>query len=245
MKIVFQIRSIVSCALYPFFMLIISSVVILQNIFFAKRKWEDAIISFWGRTSCRMFGVDVQVRGLENIPSGGAVFLFNHTSFFDIFAMSGYLPSIRFGAKIELFSIPVFGRAMMRAGMLPIARERRNEVIRVYEAASERILNGERFALAPEGTRQIIEKLGPFKSGPFIFALNTGAMIVPVVIKGAAAILPKGSVFPNWGIRNRRIDLIVLPAFETSSWQIEQRRELQEQVRNSMLVHFEANQLSN
>lgn len=231
-------RSLIGVILLPIHTALCASAMVIVNITLNNRKIEDHIVEFWTRNCCRMFGVKVVTHGLENRPAGGFLYVFNHTSFFDIFAMNGWLGSFRFGAKIELFNIPVFGAGMRRAGILPIARHRRDEVFKVYQAAEARIKAGERFALAPEGTRQETERLGPFKSGPFIFAINAHAPIVPVIVKGAAAILPKGHMIPNWGVWSRTVTLTVLPPVSPEGYTLDQRPELQEKVRKLMEPYF-------
>lgn len=237
-KILSYPRSLLALILFPLHTVLCAAALICVNLTVNNRKIEDHIVEFWTRNACRMFGVQVEVKGLENRPDGGFLYVFNHTSFFDIFAMNGWLGSFRFGAKIELFKIPIFGAAMRRAGILPIARERREEVFKVYQAAEARIKAGERFALAPEGTRQRTERLGSFKSGPFIFAINAKAPIVPVIIKGAAEILPKNHIVPNWGVWSRTISLQVLPAIDPLPFAIENRPQLQEMVRKVMAPYF-------
>ena len=239
LKLLSYPRSLLAVIYLPIHTVLCSSLIILINVLFNNRKWEDQIVYLWTRPVCWMFGVKVVTKGLENRPPGGFIYVFNHTSFFDIFAMSGWLGSFRFGAKIELFKIPIFGMGMRRAGILPIARERREEVFKVYKAAEARIANGERFALAPEGTRQTTEQLGAFKSGPFILAINAHAPIVPVVVKGASAIMPKGHWIPNWGVWSRTITLEVLPAVDVAPYTVETRPQLQERVRGMMLPYFQ------
>jgi 1-acyl-sn-glycerol-3-phosphate acyltransferase len=238
MKFFATLRSLLMAALYPAVLMFFSIVAIVMNLVLNNRRLDDIWALWWGQASCAMFGVKVKVRGQENIPAGGCIYLFNHTSFFDIFAMQGSLRGFRFGAKIELFKIPIFGIAMRRMGALPIARERRDEVFRVYEAAQHRIERGEKFALAPEGTRQTEEKLGSFKAGPFVFAINAHAPLVPVVIRGAAPILPKGHWIPNHDVWSREITIDVLPAVSTEGVEIKDRPMLQEKVRNEMLPYF-------
>lgn len=239
LKLLSYPRSIIAVLLFPVLTVGCAMAMIVVNLLFNKRRIEDHIVVFWTRTTCWMFGVNVVTHGVENRPRGGYLYVFNHTSFFDIFAMNGWLGSFRFGAKIELFSIPIFGFAMRRAGILPIARERREEVFKVYEAAEARIKAGERFALAPEGTRQETETLGRFKSGPFVFAINAKAPIVPVIVKGAAAILPKGHIVPNWGVWSRTIHLTVLPPIDPTPFTMKDRPALQEKVRALMLPYFQ------
>lgn len=239
LKLLSYPRSFVMVLLYPFFTMICAIAMVLVNLIFQNRRWEDQIVYFWCQNTCRMFGVRVEVKGLENLPPGGFLYVFNHTSFFDIFAMNGWLGSFRFGAKIELFSIPFFGAAMRRAGILPIARDRREEVFKVYQAAEARIRAGERFALSPEGTRHLKDsQLARFKAGPFVFAINAKAPMVPVIVKGAAAVLPKNRLVPNVGEWNRTITLEVLPPIHTEEYSVEQRPLVQEKVRQVMLPYF-------
>lgn len=239
LKLLSYPRSLLGLLIFPIHTAFCSIAIIIVNLTMKNRPLEDRIVEFWTQNACRIFGVRVEVHGLENRPAGGFLYVFNHTSFFDIFAMNGYLGSFRFGAKIELFNIPVFGPAMRRAGILPIARDRKDEVFKVYKISEARIKAGERFALAPEGTRQNEEKLGRFKTGPFIFAINAQAPIVPVVVKGAAAILPKGHIIPNWGVWSRTITLYILPAVDVREYTIERRPELQDRVRAMMAPYFD------
>lgn len=201
-----------------------------------SRKIQDQFILLWAKSSCWFSGVKVVVVGLEKIPSGSCLFLFNHVSFVDIFVMSAVLPSFRFGAKIELFSLPFFGAAMRSAGVLPITRENRQAVLEVYKEAVMRAKMGERFALAPEGTRQTEEgKLGPFKSGPFLFALDAQIPLVPVVIKGAGFVLPKGSFFVNLGAWRSTVCLEIQDPISTEGFSKEARNHLKAQAREAFL----------
>lgn len=243
MKVFSLIRTLFACAIYPFYLTFWSLISLFCNFFFRSREIDDAIIRIWANGSCWMFGVSVRVQGLENVPAGGCLFLFNHTSFFDIFAMSAMLPSFRFGAKKELFLIPFLGPAMTRAGVLMIDRADRQEVFKVYEKSRERIARGERFALSPEGTRQATETLAPFKMGPFIFAISAKAPIVPVIIKNANAILPKNAWLPNWDAWHRTVEIQILPPISTDSESYEKRHELQAKVYDTMKLHFMARQV--
>jgi 1-acyl-sn-glycerol-3-phosphate acyltransferase len=241
LKILSYPRSIVMALLYPFFLVGISATAAFCNLIFNRRDLDDKVVMAFGSGSCRMFGVKVHVEGEENIPRGGAVFLFNHSSFFDIFAVAGYIRGVRFGAKIELFKIPIFGWAMRRTGTLPIARHRKEEVFKVYKEAEDRLRAGEKIALAPEGTRQETEeKLGHFKAGPFVFAISAQVPVVPVVIKNASYILPKDSYLPNLGTWSRHITVRILPPIETKNLRVEDRPVLQGQVLKSMQPFFEA-----
>lgn len=202
------IRAIIGILLIIPWTIYISVVVIV----FGYLKRDDIItyhMVLWSKVVLWYFGVTVIRNGLDKLPtSGGAVLAFNHQSDFDIPAVTAYTDRrLRYGAKIELFSVPFFGPAIRAAGCLPIARENRSEVLKVYEVAAASFQKGVIFALAPEGTRQSEPVIGNFKKGPFIFACNAGVPVVPVVIEGADRVLPKNRIFVNLGRLRRTIQV--------------------------------------
>lgn len=235
MILLIRLRSLILVLLYPIYLVTLSFVCVVLNLIFNNRKIDNFIVKLWAAGTCWMFGVRVKVFGESRVPKKiGCIYVFNHSSYFDIWAMSGYLPSFRFGSKIELFKIPVFGWALRRVGVLPIDRERRESVFRVYAEAKERIIRGDRFALAPEGTRQDSEKLGAFKSGPFVLALQCSAPIVPVIIRGANRVMPKNRFIPNWDRWTDEITLQILEPIETQGMEVNSKKELMERTRVEM-----------
>jgi putative phosphoserine phosphatase/1-acylglycerol-3-phosphate O-acyltransferase len=69
-------------------------------------------------------------------------------------------------------------------------------------------------ALAPEGTRTISAKLAPFKKGAFHLAMDAGVPIVPIVIRNAGDVAPKG----DFVFRSATVNVEVLPPVDTSAW---------------------------
>ena len=203
-----------------------------------NRKVVDfGIVWLWSMPLIWGSGTKVEVRGRENATGGekGFLILFNHSSLMDIPVLYAYFPrSFRFGAKIELFKIPFFGKAMELCGVLPIDRANRGKVMKVYDNAIARVNNGEAFALAPEGTRQKEASLGRFKRGPFEFAVNAQMDIVPVVLAGAYDVLPKKALIMNAGKWSRRVILQILPRVKTEGVAIEQVEGILEKVRVQM-----------
>jgi 1-acyl-sn-glycerol-3-phosphate acyltransferase len=238
MKIFIYLRSLLMMLLFPLLTLFCSVLMMVMALLFrGDRRRLNWIGHLWTSTSLKMFGVKLRVRGKDHIPAGNCLLLFNHTSFFDIFSLFTVVP-VRYGAKIELFSIPIFGAAMRAFGILPIARNNREEVFRVYQEVARTMQPGERFALAPEGSRNKTESLMPFKTGPFVFAIQAKLPIVPVVIKGARNIMPKGTWIPNKEKWTTEIEVRFLPAVETSSYSYESRSELVKTVYEQMRVFF-------
>ena len=172
----------------------------------------------WSRIVLWYFGVRIVAEGFEKIPvTGGGILAFNHQSHFDIPAITGSSRRlVRYGAKIELFKIPFFGAAIRVAGCLPIARDNRREVFRIYQDAARKFEKGVVYALAPEGTRQEQPTIAKFKKGPFIFAANAGVPVIPVVVEGANRVLPKSRLLANLGCVRRTIRVRVLdPIYPT------------------------------
>lgn len=235
MKIIILIRSLVAAFLFAVITGGLSLLGITLNILFNRRRIDNWIVNNWGKLSLAVFNVKLKVYGLENLDKKqGAVLLFNHSSFMDILAMCEGLYNIRFGAKAELFKIPVFGTCMRRLGTLPIARGNREEVFRIYEEAKVRFARGERFCLSPEGGRFHSDRLLPFKAGPFVFAINSQVPLIPVVIKGAYDVWPKGKLLANSDKWSRTIEIHVLPPVPTTGFTTENRGVLQEKIYQQM-----------
>src|SRR5215831_5563536 len=94
---------------------------------------------------------NLQVEGLENIPSSGPVILaMNHIHWMDIPMASLNVPRVtHYMAKIELFSVPLLGGFIRMLGAFPV---RRGEGDRDSIRISERILaDGEILVIFPEG----------------------------------------------------------------------------------------------
>jgi 1-acyl-sn-glycerol-3-phosphate acyltransferase len=226
-KLILTARSLVSSLIFAILVIGIGAVLILVTLVSSKKTIQNKLIEFWAKSSLFLFGIKVKTYGLENIPAGSCLLMFNHTSHFDILVIQSVVPRLRFGAKIELFSFPIFGLAMKRAGVLPIARSNIDEVKKVYKAAESRTEGGECFALAPEGTRQEQEVIGSFKSGPFIFAINAGIPIIPVLVKGCQQAYPKKSWIPATHDWVENISIIFGEPIHVERGNLSQKLELQ------------------
>lgn len=248
MPLILWLRSaFVTLILFPVLTIVCASGVFLSLLFVrGKNRGVEFFSRLWARVTCFCYGVSIEVQGREHLPEGGAMVLFNHSSFMDVFAIIANFPDWRFGAKIELFSIPVFGPAMRAIGTLPIARGNRDAAIRVLREAESRAKDhGQKFVLSPEGGRSHGDELLPFKSGPFLFAISAGVPLVPIVIKGAKWVWPKGVLFPSTKSWSSKISIQILPAVSTQGYSIEDRTKVQQEVRKVMLPFFDNVPVSN
>jgi 1-acyl-sn-glycerol-3-phosphate acyltransferase len=147
----------------------------------------------WARFSLWCAGCPVALRGQENIPRGPAVYMANHVSHFDVFAILGHLNvQFRWTVKKELFRIPLLGLAMKRAGYILIDRSNHEKAMESMRIAAEKIRQGTSVFVFPEGTRSLDGSLQyPFKKGGFHLAIDAGVPIVPITVSGTREILPK------------------------------------------------------
>lgn len=155
----------------------------------------------WAKVILWVCGVRVAVSGLENLDgSTPCIYMTNHQSYFDIFALLAYLRvDFKFIMKEELMRVPLLGMAMRRAGYIGIEREDPKKAVKSMRQAAERIQEGFSLVIFPEGTRSTDGRLQPFKRGGFHLAFKCGCDIVPVTISNSRLIVPKGSLRINKG----------------------------------------------
>ena len=158
----------------------------------------DRRLARWAKHVVQHAGVTLEVHG--SIPSAGGPFVVmsNHASFLDIPVVYRlFAGRLRMLAKKELFRVPVFGRAMLDAGMVRVDRGDRDAAIRSLEGARSMMNEGVSIWLAPEGTRSLDGTLGPLKKGGFLLALQTQRPILPLTLRGTQRALPVGA----WAVR--------------------------------------------
>ncbi|MBW1701874.1 MAG: 1-acyl-sn-glycerol-3-phosphate acyltransferase [Deltaproteobacteria bacterium] len=187
----------------------------------------------WAKLILWSCGIKVTPKGNENIdPKVSRIYMTNHQSYFDIFALLAYLPvDFKFVMKQELMRIPLFGLAMRKAGYIGIERDDPKKAILSMNKAAERIKGGASLVVFPEGTRGIGGELQPFKRGGFTLALKTGCDIVPVAICNSYKIVPKGSLKINRG----GFELTIGKPISVQAYYKKDINQLMDRVRDNML----------
>ena len=148
----------------------------------------------WARIVNRAAGVRVVVHGSpSHDATTGAVYIANHVSWFDVFAIAEVLPRYTFVAKAELRGLPIFGRGAEAAGIVFLERDNRKAAFESYKAAARDVQRGRNVVVCPEGTRGAEYTLRPFKKGPFVLAIAGQAPVVPTIVYGAREVMRKGS----------------------------------------------------
>ena len=179
-------------------------------------------------------GIRYSVAGLERLdPEQNYLFMPNHGSNLDppllLLALGR---DLRMMGKARLFRVPVLGQALQLAEFVPVVREDRDRAILAVEAAAERLRRGFDFVVFPEGTRNPDGQLLPLKKGPFFMALKSNVPVVPVILHGAARLLPKGSRLISPG----EVRVEIMEPIPTVGLGLDQRDELRATVRHALLV---------
>ena len=188
-------------------------------------------VGFWiARAGLPLVGVRVVVYGFERLPRGASIVMANHSSNLDPPVLIPLLPGrVVIYLKASLMKIPVLGYAMRLAGFIPVLRDGSVESAKAAGAAAERAIEqGSCLVLFPEGTRSRDGSLLPFKRGPFILAMQSGAPVVPVSIVGATRLLPKGRLVLKPGTISVTFHPPLCPA------DFQEKEELMEAVRSAI-----------
>jgi len=159
----------------------------------------DYIVNIWAKMSMLLCTYRPKVTGLEHLPHTDEAFMFipNHTSFLDIFSMSGFVPRrMKYISKIEILRIPLIGWAMQFAGHIAIRRMDRRSQMQTFKDAITTLENGNSVVTFAEGTRSKDGKLKKFKKGPFKMSSKAGVRIIPVSICNMYRWMPSSALLP-------------------------------------------------
>jgi 1-acyl-sn-glycerol-3-phosphate acyltransferase len=149
---------------------------------FASKKTRLALTRWWCNSLLNCFNLNVITFGkLPDANTSRTMFIGNHVSWADIHALNSIIP-LRFIAKVEIQSWPVFGYLVSKSGTLFINRTIRKDAARIVDITSESLLEGDNVCLFPEGTTTDGTYTLPFKSSIVQAAINASASIWPVAI---------------------------------------------------------------
>lgn len=182
-----------------------------------KRQMLNVAVGMWADYAAAVTGIRLETEGEEHLWSHRpAVFIFNHQSSVDTLIMTKLLRRDFTGVgKKEIERFPVVGQLMKFADVVLIDRRDSKKAIEAMRPVVEAITRDRlSLCIAPEGTRSVTNKLGPFKKGAFHAAMQAGVPIVPVVIHNASDSLPRGRNIA----RPADIRVTVLAPVDTTSW---------------------------
>jgi 1-acyl-sn-glycerol-3-phosphate acyltransferase len=163
-------------------------------------------------------GLQLAVRGVENLPCGGAFMMAaNHASYLDgIMTVAATREPKTFIAKRELLDHWVPRIYLKSIGTAFVDRQDAQRGIEDTRQFVEGARGGQSLVVFPEGTFRRMPGLLPFRMGAFVIAAQAGVPIVPVTIRGTRSALRDG----QWTFRRSRVSVTFSPpiAPEGSDW---------------------------
>ena len=181
----------------------------------------------WAWLIVKTTGVRVRVAGLEHVDSSRSyVVAANHQSIYDIPILFTVLPlQLRIVAKDSLGRIPFLGWHLQRTGHLLIDRKHPGAGILKRMAALVRAARS--LIVFPEGTRSADGRVGRFKGGIFLLAIDSSLPVLPISVARSRFVMAKGRLM----VCPEEVAVTVHAPMATTGISREQAREFAEQVR--------------
>lgn len=170
-------------------------VIVLATVWvFCEQATRDKLTRWWCSGLLWRFNINVVIHGKPPIESAKkCMILANHVSWIDIHALNSILP-LRFIAKSDINTWPVFGYLARKSGTIFINRNRRKDTARIVDTTANCLSHGSNVAFFPEGTTTDGTSIAHFKSSIVQAAINAKATIHPVAIRYSN---PDGSINPK------------------------------------------------
>lgn len=180
-----KIKSVVFFLLYNL-MGIIHSIACVALAPFQDFPARYRFVNHWTRATMwllyRLNGVDVEIRGAENIPEDGAVVVMsNHQSQWETFYLQLLISPQATILKRELLWLPFFGWALALLKPIAIDRSKGTQALKtILKVGKQRLQDGTSVVIYPEGTRQAPGSIGKFNSGGSMLACHADVPVLPM-----------------------------------------------------------------
>lgn len=169
--------------------------------------------------------INIEVEGLENVPTGPCVFYPNHQSLIDPLLFFYIKKEVGFILKKELKKEELIDDIVTITNSLYIDRENVKEGMKTILQAIENIKNDNSYVVFPEGTRTG-DELKDFHAGSFKMSYKTNTPIVPVTIIGTKAAVESTNMNPL------TIKIAILPPIMPEEYKNLSTKEVADKTRN-------------
>ncbi len=128
-------------------------------------------------------GIDVDIRGAENLPRGAVIVASKHQSVWDTLIWHVLLADPAVVMKQELMAIPVYGWISAKTRMIAVNRKAGSHALRAMlrDARAARDA-GRQITIFPEGTRTAPDLTLPYLPGVAALYKDLGLAVVPVAL---------------------------------------------------------------
>jgi 1-acyl-sn-glycerol-3-phosphate acyltransferase len=148
-----------------------------------NKNRKHSLVKWWCGGLMRAFNIKIVTYGeLPATDIEGMMFVANHISWSDIHALNSLIP-LRFIAKSDIKSWPIFGYLVAKTNTLFIDRGKRQEAGRIVEVTAKSLIAGDNLCFFPEGTTTEGSQILPFKGSVLQAAIDANAVVWPVAIR--------------------------------------------------------------
>lgn len=206
---------------------------LVATLILPKAVWRQKVATWSAKMTFVLARVDVEVRGLENLPSESCVVVANHASYLDGVLLKGYLPwRFNFVIKGEMRDFGPAHFVLRRSGAKFVERNNIHGSTRDARHIVKAAKGGESLGFFPEGTFMEEPGVMRFRPGAFVAARQGKMPVVPIAISGSRYILPAGVLLPRRG----PLTVDILPAIGPDDAEFEHSRELSEAARQRIIA---------
>lgn len=132
------------------------------------------------RSYQRLFSIQMNVTGLENVPEGAKILAANHPNLSDSYLLPLLFDGrVRILAQASQFRAPILGWIFTHTGQIPVHADRRQAA---YQLACQALANGNTLLVYPEGRLNPDNETIKCCSGTIRIALTSSAPIIPIGI---------------------------------------------------------------
>jgi 1-acyl-sn-glycerol-3-phosphate acyltransferase len=179
--------------------------------------------------------MEIRLKGeMKALLTPGAIFVSNHTSYFDVVVLTSLLPApIHFVAKQELADQWLIGHLLRALGTCFVERGKFSSSIADEQELVQRAGRGERLLYFPEGSFTRAAGLRAFHLGAFRAACIARRSIVPLALDGTRSALPDGDWIPQRAL----ITVTACTPIEPEGADLAAMADLRDKVRACILAH--------
>ena len=160
-----------------------------------QEKWDH--IRYIMNCAIDAGNVQLQVTGLENIPTQGGFMLYgNHQGMFDVLAIAATCPApLGIVYKKEIKNVPLLKQIYACTRSFAMDREDVRQSLTVIQSVIQEVKNGRNYVIFPEGTRSRKgNEMLEFHGGSFRCAVKAKCPVIPMAFVDSWRVLDqKGS----------------------------------------------------
>jgi len=171
-----------------------------------------------------LFEVELEIENKNSPTSRSCVFAgLRQSSLLESFIWPAAMPtSTKYFVNIEFALIPFIGTALLCLRNYIVVRQWSDQARRTVDRCKEHLRAGGSIGIQLIGERTKDGRLGGFKKGPVVMAIESKSLLVPIAMYGAYECLPYG----EWRIRPGKVRVVFEAAIDCGMLTYEQRNEV-------------------